>query len=148
MAAEGSLRVQGTLKLYSSLFPGAQRSALPKAAIEKWETIFWLAEGRPPFFLNPKWKDLMLLNSLNLSSLNCQNLIQMYFVKIQTSDVWLRSHIERKPLTGPSSQMKTENKERVWGVCGDLEEVPGILVTWFQIWFYHCSISGQEGVSY
>lgn len=138
MAAESSLRVQGTLKLYSSLSPGAQRSALPKAAIEKWETIFWLAEGRPPFFLNPKWKDLMLLNSLNLSSLNCQNLIQMYFVKIQTSDVWLRSHIERKPLTGPSSQMKTEDKKRVWGACCDLEEVPGILVTWFQIWFYHC----------
>lgn len=93
MAAEGSPRVQGTLKLYSSLFPGAQRSALPKVAIEKWETIFWLAEGRPPFFLNPKRKDLMLLNSLNLSSLNYQNLIQMYFVKIQTSDAWLRSHI-------------------------------------------------------
>lgn len=45
MAAEGSLRVQGTLKLYSSLFPGAQRSALPKAVIEKWETIFLVGRG-------------------------------------------------------------------------------------------------------
>lgn len=88
MAAEGFLHVQGALKLYSSLCPGAQRSALPKAAIEKWETtlFFWMAEGRPPFFLNPKRKDLMLLNSLNLNSRNCQNLIQMYFVKIQMSD--------------------------------------------------------------
>lgn len=117
MAAEGFLRVQGTLKLYSSLFPGAQRSGLPKAAVEKWETtlFFRLAEGRPPFFLNPKRKDLMLLNFLNLNSLNCQNLIQMYFVKIQTSAAWLRSHVERNPLTGPSSQMKTEDKERLWG---------------------------------
>lgn len=45
MAAEGFLHVQGTLKLYSSLCPGAQRSALPKAAIEKWETTFIFLDG-------------------------------------------------------------------------------------------------------
>lgn len=112
--------------------------------------LFYFLVGREKVSLLPelqKRKDLMFLNSLNLNSLNRQNLIQMCFVKLLMSAGWPLSHVDRNPWDHQVHGGR--QKINLWKKCGEtageLEEAAGILVAWFQIWFYHLlSLNDRE----